>query len=142
MVGPEKDGSLARCKKYAEKYDLPVEFPGKLPKKEWASLAVDYDFFINSTNVDNTPISVIEAMALGLPVISTDVGGMPNLIKNGLDGILVSENDVEAMVQAVEDLLQDQQKGRNIAHAANQKVQAFDWEVVKEQWMAVLNGEE
>ena len=70
MVGPEKDGSLAKCSEYAEKHNLPVRFPGKMKKKEWAALSVDYDFFINSTDVDNTPISVIEAMALGLPIIS------------------------------------------------------------------------
>ena len=89
MVGPEKDGSLASCKEYAKQKQLPIEFPGKMRKKDWAALSVDYDFFINSTDVDNTPISVIEAMALGLPVISTDVGGMPFLIEDGKDGILV-----------------------------------------------------
>ena len=138
MVGPEKDGSLESCQKYAEEHQLPVHFPGKLKKKEWAALSVDYDLFLNSTNVDNTPISVIEAMALGLPVVSTDVGGMPNLIDHGKDGILVPENDVQAMVQAIDDLLQNQEKAKSIALAANRKVQAFDWNVVKEQWMKVL----
>ena len=138
MVGPEKDGSLESCQKYAEEHQLPVHFPGKLKKKEWAALSVDYDLFLNSTSVDNTPISVIEAMALGLPVVSTDVGGMPNLIDHGKDGILVPENDVQAMVQAIDDLLQNQEKAKSIALAANRKVQAFDWNVVKEQWMKVL----
>lgn len=139
MVGPEKDGSLARCEQYARKHDLDVTFPGKLRKKEWAALASEYDLFLNSTNIDNTPISVIEAMALGLPVISTDVGGMPQLIDHGKDGLLVPENDVDAMVLAVEDLLHNQQKAREIALAARKKVEAFDWEIVKEQWKDVLN---
>ena len=139
MVGPEKDGSLAKCQRYAQDHSLPVTFSGKLKKKDWATLSVHYDFFINSTDVDNTPISVIEAMALGLPVISTDVGGMPFLVENGKDGILVPKKNVEAMVSVIEDLLENQEKARSIAEAANKKVQAFDWEVVKEQWMEVLN---
>lgn len=139
MVGPEKDGSMEKCLEYAADKNLPVEFPGKMKKKDWAAVSVDYDFFINSTDVDNTPISVIEAMALGLPVISTDVGGMPYLIENGKDGILVPQNDVPAMVAAIEELLENPQKCQQIAQAAYEKVRQFDWEIVKEEWIAVLN---
>lgn len=139
MVGPEKDGSLAQCRAYAREHGLPVSFTGKLSKQQWAALSVDYDFFINSTNIDNTPISVIEAMALGLPVVSTDVGGMPFLIQHGVDGILVPEKDPAAMLAALCDLIEHQHKAKSIAIAANQKVQAFDWEVVKEQWMGILD---
>ena len=91
------------------------------------------------TDVDNTPISVIEAMALGLPVISTDVGGMPYLIEDGKDGILVPQNDVSAMAAAIEDLLQNPEECRQIARAAYEKVRRFDWEIVKEEWISVLN---
>ncbi len=140
MVGPEKDGSLKECRDYAEEHDLPVMFTGKLSKQKWAALSKDYDFFINSTNIDNTPISVIEAMALGLPVISTDVGGMPYLIENGVDGVLVPEKNPSAMVDAIVDLLEHPEKAHRIALAANRKVQAFDWEVVKEEWIGVLDS--
>lgn len=138
MVGPEKDGSLARCKKYAGKNNLPVFFPGKMKKKDWASLSVDYDFFINSTDVDNTPISVIEAMALGLPVVSTNVGGMPNLIDDQIDGVLVPQNDKNSMIHALEGLIENQEKSKAIAAAARKKVEEFDWEKVKDQWNKVL----
>ena len=139
MVGPEKDGSLNKCRRYARKHQLNISFPGKLKKKEWAALSTNYDFFINSTHIDNTPISVIEAMALGLPVISTDVGGMSQLIENGKDGILVPEHDEDAMVEAIEKLIQDQELALQIARAARKKVEAFDWEIVKEEWMKVLD---
>lgn len=142
MVGPEKDGSLARSEKYAKNKNLPVKFPGKLSKETWAALSVDYDFFINSTTVDNTPISVMEAMALGLPVISTDVGGMPFLIENRKDGVLVSEDNVEEMKNAIVSLLKDQEKAQEIALLARRKVEGFDWEKVKEQWRQVLEIKE
>ena len=140
MVGPEKDGSLARCKSYAKKKNLPIFFPGKMKKEDWASLSVDYDYFINSTDVDNTPISVIEAMALGLPVVSTNVGGMPNLIEDHLDGVLVPRNDENAMIHALKELLMDQEKTRKIALAARKKVEEFDWDIVKDQWNEVLSS--
>ena len=140
MVGPEKDGSLANCKNYAEENNLPIRFTGKLKKKDWAALAVDYDIFLNSTNIDNTPISVIEAMALGLPVISTDVDGMPYLIENDKDGILVPPKDEDKMLKAVLDLIENQEKSQRIALAAYEKVKNFDWEVVKGQWEEVLSS--
>ena len=138
MVGPEKDGSMATCKKLAEKFDLDVRFTGKLKKKHWAQLASNYDFFINTTSVDNTPISVIEAMSLGLTVISTDVGGMPVLIQNGYDGVLVPEADDEAMATKIMELIEDPEKAGAICEHAREKVELFDWNLVKEQWNRVL----
>ncbi|APG60090.1 glycosyltransferase family 4 protein [Christiangramia salexigens] len=140
MVGPEKDGSMATCKKLAKKYDLDVRFTGKLKKKHWAQLAASYDFFINTTSIDNTPISVIEAMSLGLPVISTDVGGMPQLIEHGHDGLLVPGDDEKAMVNAIRELLVDQNKAREMARHGHQKVELFDWDLVKEKWNRILDS--
>lgn len=138
MVGPEKDGSLLNCRKYAEKHELSVKFTGKLKKKEWAALAVDYDFFINTTTIDNTPISVIEAMALGLPVVSTNVGGMPYLINHHKDGLLVPPNNPQKMLDGICELLENQEKSKEIALNASEKVKAYDWEEVKEEWIEVL----
>ena len=139
MVGPEKDGSMAACKKLSDKYDLNVRFTGKLRKKHWAELSRNYDFFINTTSVDNTPISVIEAMSLGLAIVSTDVGGMPMLIEDGHDGILVPEEDDKAMVNGIIEIIENPEKGMQICKNARDKVELFDWELVKEQWNRVLN---
>ena len=59
-----------------------------------------FDFFINTTNFDNLPISVLEAMALGLPIISTNVGGLPFFLKEA-NSILVNKNDSVAMANAI-----------------------------------------
>ena len=139
MVGPEKDGSMAACKKLSAKYDLNVRFTGKLRKKHWADLSKNYDFFINTTSVDNTPISVIEAMSLGLAIVSTDVGGMPMLIENGHDGILVPEDDEKTMANEIIKIIEDPVKGEKICLNAKAKVDQFDWDLVKEQWNRVLN---
>ncbi|MCH4821562.1 glycosyltransferase family 4 protein [Gramella lutea] len=138
MVGPEKDGTMKSCKKLAEKYNLEVRFTGKLRKKHWADLSKNYDFFINTTSVDNTPISVIEAMSLGLGVVSTNVGGMPFLIENGHDGILVGETDDKAMANAIINIIENPGQGTEICQNARKKVELFDWEVVKDEWNKVL----
>ena len=78
MVGPNYDGSLELFEQYSIALDCSekVRITGLLPRDAWVNLSKDYDFFINTTNVDNTPLSVIEAMSLGMLVISTNAGGL------------------------------------------------------------------
>ena len=138
MVGPDADGSLKTVKAYAKSLGVDVLFTGKLTKREWIGIAKDYNIFINTTNFDNTPISVIEAMALGLPVVSTNVGGMPYLIDHGKDGLLVEPDHVEQMVAAILELHDTDVLADTIASNARLKVEQFDWEVVKYRWFEIL----
>ncbi|WP_245583434.1 glycosyltransferase family 4 protein [Salinimicrobium terrae] len=140
MVGPVKDDSWKDCIRYAKLHRLPVQFPGRLSKKEWTKLSEQYDIFLNTTNIDNTPVSVIEAMALGLPVVSTNVGGLPYLISADIDGVLVPPNEPDRMASAVKNLLQDPQRSSERTRAAREKVEAFDWERVKLMWKSLLSG--
>lgn len=139
MVGPEKDGSFLKCKLEAERLNLPVSFTGKLEKSEWIKLSQDYSIFINTTNFDNTPVSVIEAMALGIPIVSTDVGGMPFLIDNNKTGILVPPKNSDAFVKAILTLLNDPSLTESLSRAARKQAEAFDWTQVKRTWFALLN---
>lgn len=139
MVGPEKDRSYEQCRSYAEANELPVTFTGKLDKQDWIALSSNYDIFINTTNFDNTPVSVIEAMALGLPVVSTRVGGIPFLLSDGQDSLLVPPDDVDAMKTAVCQLIGEPDLAVKLTRAAREKVEAFDWNRVKHSWNSLLN---
>src|SRR5690606_5008813 len=132
------DGSLSAAKKYAKKHDLRVNFTGKLKKKEWIKLSTAYDIFINTSDIDNTPVSVIEAMALGLPVVSTNIGGIPYLIEEGKTGLLVNPNDPEAMAKKIISLLNDTDLAARLAQHGGEKTMEFDWELIKEEWNKVL----
>lgn len=138
MVGPEKDGSLKETKHYANSKKVEVNFTGRLSKLEWIRLSEKHNIFINTTNFDNMPVSVIEAMALGLPVISTNVGGMSYLIDEREDGFLVMPNKPEGFVEKVELLKRNPQLTKRITHNARRKVENFDWNVVKYKWIELL----
>lgn len=140
MVGPDSDGSLSKVKALAERLNVSVIFTGKLTKEGWVELAKGYNVFINTTNFDNMPVSVIEAMALGLPVVSTNVGGMPHLIKDGIDGLLVPANNKIAMADAIEALLKDREQTQATVARARSKVEGFDWERVRGMWKEVLRS--
>jgi len=139
MVGPEVNGNLEECKKLADKKNLTIKFTGRLEKEKWLKLSENYDIFINTTNFDNTPFSVIEAMALGLPVISTNAGGLPYLIEHNKDGVLVEKDKVNPFVHEIKKMIENPQKTKQIAENARAKVEMFDWEVVKTKWNSILN---
>ena len=138
MVGPDSDGCLEEVKKYADQLEVEVSFTGRLSKQEWIKLSEDYNIFINTTNFDNMPISVIEAMALGLPVLSTNVGGLPFLIKHDKTGFLVEPNSVVSFVESIERIIHSPSQTNKIIGSARNHVENLDWEVVKKQWINVL----
>ncbi|GEQ86795.1 1,2-diacylglycerol 3-glucosyltransferase [Patiriisocius marinistellae] len=138
MVGPEKDGSQDHCIKYAEQYNLKVNFTGKLTKNQWIEESKKHDIFINTTNFDNMPVSVIEAMALGLPVVSTNVGGLPHLIKNNETGILIKPNSITDFVIAIKNLMSENDKAVRLSINARNYSELFDWQQVKEKWVSIL----
>ncbi|MBP9192953.1 MAG: glycosyltransferase family 4 protein, partial [Ignavibacteria bacterium] len=142
MVGPDKDGSLEKVKVKATELGIndSLKFTGKLSKEEWLKLSEEYDIFINTTNFDNHPVSVIEAMALGLPVVSTNVGGLPFLIENNKDGILVNPGNKEEFVISIEKLISDNKLATDLAVNARKKVEEFDWEVVKLKWFDLIDS--
>ena len=139
MVGPEKDGSLAEAKKYAEELGLAVNFPGRLSKKDWVKLSENYDIFLNTTHFDNTPVSVIEAMALGLPIISTNVGGIPFLVEDKKTAILVNDGDEKKMTEEINFLIKNSQFANSLSHNSRELAEKFDWQDIKSSWAKILN---
>ncbi len=136
MIGPEKDGSLEECKKLSVKLGVEnrINFTGKLCKKDWIAISEKHDIFINTTNFDNLPVSVIEAMALGIPVISTNVGGIPYLINNGENGLLVEPDNESEMISAVIKLLDDSNLVCHLSSNGKMTAASFDWMIIKEKW--------
>lgn len=141
MVGPDKDGSLQTCKNLVETLGLSekVVFTGALPKADWIALALDYDLFISTTRFDNAPISILEAMALGMPIVSTDVGGMPFLLEHGKEALLSPSGDIQAMVGHIEMLLESSDLAQSISLNARKKAESFDWKKVEPLWLDLLS---
>ena len=138
MVGPDKENLVFSCKELAKKLNVDVKFTGKLSKEEWIELSKEYNVFINTTHFDNTPISVIEAMALGLPVVSTNVGGIPYLLEDNLNAFLVNDNDTKGMVEAIKKIFSDKENTQKLIANSRDLVSEFDWKTVKHVWFEIL----
>lgn len=136
MVGPEKDGLMEACKAKVMELGIMenVEFVGKKTRKEWFEISTDYDIFMNTTNVDNTPLSVMEAMAMGMCVVTTNVGGIPYLFANEIEGIMVEPNDAELINQEVIKIVDSPEYAHQLSRKAREKSKEWDWLFIKQLW--------
>ena len=83
------------------------------------------------SRMDSLPTTIKEAFFLNVPVVATNIGGIPELIKNNETGILVSPNDLEKLANAINDLLIDKVKSEKLSLNANIFVKNhMTWDVV------------
>jgi glycosyltransferase involved in cell wall biosynthesis len=81
---------------------------------------------------------VLEAAAFGLPVVSTDVGGIPSLLRDGEEALLVPEGDAEAMAGAVRRLLEEPGLAGRLSAAGREVAERSSWERVRPLWEELL----
>jgi len=137
MIGPDKgDGSLNDTRQIALDLGISkwIKFLGKIPKCQVPASLQAADIFINTSNADNTPISVIEAMASGLCIVSTNVGGIPYLLEHEKDALLVPPDDPDAMASAICRLMEEPELAETLSVNARKKAEQFDWSKILPQW--------
>jgi glycosyltransferase involved in cell wall biosynthesis len=139
MAGQDK-GLLESCRQRAA--NLGVEphvcFPGFLDlagKKEAFS---SHDLLLNTNRIDNTPVSVLEAAAAGLPIVATAAGGLPDLLESGVAALLTPVGNAAAMAGAIESLLGDEDLRRNLAANGREVAAASSWPAVYGRWLEVF----
>lgn len=139
MVGPDRDGSLAKCRKYVCSLGLEknVDFTGLLSKSDWIKMSREYSIFLNTTTIDNTPVSVIEALTLGMIVVSSAVGGIPYLIENELNGFTFESNNLDELSVLLEKLYFEECSALSVS--ARSSVSDFHWESVQPLWQDLFN---
>ncbi len=141
MIGPDKgDGSLEQTRRQAATLGVAdrVTFTGWVPKEQLPGLLARADIFLNTADTDNAPVSVIEAMACGLCVVSTDAGGMRDLVDDGKNALLVGRDDAAAMAAAVEHVLGDHALAERLSSQARREAEARDWSRVLPRWEKLL----
>ncbi len=132
--GPQKPELLNLVKQL--KLEKVVNFTGKLTPEQIADLYYDADIMLNPTTVDNMPGSVLEALACGIPVVTTNVGGIPYIVEDGKTALLVNVDDAAGMAAQVERLLGDASLFLRLVHNGEQEVRSYTWSVVKQKWLS------
>src|SRR5437899_661574 len=118
-----------------------IQFLGRVEPSAMTSLLDEADIFVNSSVVDNQPVSVLEAFASGLPVVTTGTGDIAAMVRDGETGLIVPPGDPAAMAKAVTSLLENQDRALRMARRARQEIeQKYTWPRVCEEWAAVYSG--
>jgi glycosyltransferase involved in cell wall biosynthesis len=138
MVGYD-GGLLSELTEFAAKNNLKVEFAGRLSQAQWADRARDCDIFLNTSNVDNAPFSLIEALSIGLFVVSTNVGGIPFLVSHEREVLLVNPEDDKAMADAVLRIIGDRDLQAILRENGRQLVTRHSPENVVSQWVKIIS---
>lgn len=121
--GPEKDNLKTLIKKNnLEEY---IRLSGKLSRDDMFKRVMEASVFVLNTNYEGFSHQLLEVMYLKTPIITTDVGGNPELIENNKTGILIDYNDVGAIENALVQIFSDSEKARALTEAASEKTKEF-----------------
>lgn len=112
-----------------------VHFAGRIDNAEIPALYAAADCLLNPSTVDNMPISILEAFASGVPVISTCAGGIPDLVEHGVSGVLVPIGDPAAMAHAALQVLKDPSMAAALRAGGLAQVDKYAWPQVRRQWL-------
>lgn len=136
------DGSQRDAlEKLAEKLALQnVTFTGRVQHEDIQTYYSASDIYLNASRIDNQPLSILEAFACGLPVVTTNAGGIPYMVTDGVTGSVVPVDDCQKLAERALDLLADQTIAPSMIDRARAECTRYTWEAVCEQWLHVYHS--
>ena len=117
-----------------------VEFLGAVAPEDMPALYDRAGVFVNASDIDNQPLSIIEAFASGLPVVTTNAGGIPDMVTDRETGLMVDRNDPEAIAEQVIQLLSDNVLALRLASRAGEASHKYTWAAVRREWLRLYSA--
>jgi L-malate glycosyltransferase len=112
-----------------------AEFTGRVEHAKAIELYDSADIFLNGSEIDNQPLSILEAFACGLPVVTTDAGGIPDMVTPEKTALMVAMGQHEQLAGAALRLLDDERLAQSIIAQARVECRKYLWDTVGEQWL-------
>lgn len=136
---------LETTRAQARDLEVPIEFTGFVPFERIEQYYRRADIFVYTSRFDNQPNALLEASACGLPMVATAVGGIPCMVEDGVNAVLVPFDDEEAFAGAVTGLIRDPERARRLGRAAAENAQHYTWPAVRKQlgtlyWLVAARG--
>ena len=112
-------------------------FLGQVPPAGIPALLEQADVFLNASVVDNQPLSILEAFATGVPVVTTSTGAIAELVRDGRTATLVRTDDPQTLADAVCELLADPARAVTICRRAREQAEKYSWACVRGLWARI-----
>jgi glycosyltransferase involved in cell wall biosynthesis len=116
-----------------------TEFVGRVGHDQVIELYDANDIFLNGSEIDNQPLSILEAFACGLPVVTTDAGGIPYMVDNGRTGLIVPKGDYEQLADSALRLFGEPCLAQSLIREGREECRKYGWESVRDEWVNVYN---
>jgi glycosyltransferase involved in cell wall biosynthesis len=111
-----------------------VRFAGRTDPESMPALYAAADIFVNASVVDNQPVSIIEALSAGLPVVSTPTGDIGFMVRDGRSGVIVPPDDAGALAEAIGAVWRNPHRARLMAREARKEAGRYSWPAVRQLW--------
>jgi len=134
-TGPERDRLEAVARELG--LEASARFVGRIETERMPAFFREADVMLNSSLADNMPISILESLASGVPVVTTNVGGIPYLVRHEETAQMVSPGDAGAMAAAILRLWSDRELWRRQSRAGLALASEYTWARVGERWAAI-----
>ena len=112
-----------------------VDFVGTVTRAAMAELYNEADCFLNGSRIDNQPLSILEAFASGLPVVTTNAGGIPDVVTDGVTALMVEMDDHEALAGSAIALIEQPELAHRLINAGRNECRRYTWEAVRHEWL-------
>jgi glycosyltransferase involved in cell wall biosynthesis len=130
------DGSQRRSlQTLAQELNLKtITFVGQVEPAAIADVYDAADIYLNGSEIDNQPLSILEAFSCGLPIVTTDAGGIPEMVKGGT-GMVVPRGDYAGMAERAISLLSDPELAKQMIEQGRLECLKYSWQAVREAWL-------
>jgi glycosyltransferase involved in cell wall biosynthesis len=142
-IGPERQ----RLEALARDRQVDVDFRNKVPDAELHRAFLTSDVLVLPSIIDargdteGLGVALLDAMSYGIPAIGTNVGGIPDIIENGVSGLLVPPADPRALANAIDRIASDPAYAQRLADAGRERLRThFSWDVITKRWDAVYRA--
>jgi glycosyltransferase involved in cell wall biosynthesis len=121
--------------------DDACRFTGPVPPSDMHQLYADADVYVNASLIDNMPLSILEAYSVGVPVVTSDAGGIPWIARDKVTALVVPAQDVDALASAMTQSVTEYSEALHRADAAHQYVDTtFSWAAVRAKWQSLYRA--
>ena len=111
-----------------------IIFTGRVEREDIPSYFNRHDIFLNTSSIDNMPVSILEAFSAGLPVVTTRAGGIGWMVRDGENGCLIDLDDHASAAKRIIDLLEHPARAAQLAQIGRKDLQNYTWDNVGPRW--------